>query len=135
MSQFNYYTHHEAEIFDRIPLPRLFFAHELYRNLSLEAKVLYSFLWERTAQSVENGWQDEDSRNFVYFPMQEVQELFNVSSKKASKMMEELDKDKGGVGLIQRKRQGLGLPTKIYVGNFATLVDQQVEHSSSAQLP
>ncbi len=130
MSKFNYYTHYEVEVFDRIPLPRIFFTHEMYQNLSLEAKVLYSFLWERTSESVEKGWQDEDSRNFVYFPQQEVQEVFNVSSKKASKMMDELD----SIGLIQRKRQGLGLPTKIYVLNFATLIDQSTEQYNTANL-
>ena len=41
-------------------------------------------------------------------------------SQKATKIIAELDVDKG-IGLIERKRQGLGKPTIIYVKNFMSI--------------
>lgn len=123
MGNYNYYYHYEAEIFNQLPFPRLLLTHEKFRHLSAEAKILYGLLLERNATSVQNGWQDSDTRNFVYFPQQEVQEMFAVSHTTAKKIMDELDEKTKGVGLIERKRQGLGLPMKIYVLNYSTLVD------------
>ena len=39
-------------------------------------------------------------------------------SEKAARLFAELDSTKG-IGLIERKRQGLGRPTIIYVKNFS----------------
>ncbi len=42
--------------------------------------------------------------------------LMSCGKDKATKLFRELDKD--GIGLIERKKQGQGRPTKIYVKNF-----------------
>lgn len=135
MGNYNYYYNYEAEIYNHLPFPRLLLTHEKFRHLSAEAKILYGLLLERNATSVQNGWQDVDTRNYVYFPQQEVQDVFNVSHTTAKKIMDELDEKTSGIGLIERKRQGLGLPTKIYVLNFSTLVDPPNDTVPSAQAP
>ena len=43
-------------------------------------------------------------------------EALNCANQKACRLMLELEKD---AGLIERKRQGLGKPSLIYVKNFA----------------
>ena len=43
---------------------------------------------------------------------------------KAVKVMAELDADKG-IGLIERKRQGLGKPAVVYVKNFMSIFRTQ----------
>ena len=40
--------------------------------------------------------------------------------------MKELDLEKG-IGLIEKKRRGLGKPDIIYVKNFATMSDETAE--------
>lgn len=127
----NYYSNYEGEFLNRIPVPRLLFTHESYRGLTIEAKVLYSLLLERLALCQEQGWYDDENRAYVYFPQQEVQDFLNVSHVKATKIMAELD-GKMGLGLIERKRQGLGLPTKIYVKHFATITDTPNQSQQSS---
>lgn len=43
--------------------------------------------------------------------------MLSCGKDKAVKLFKELDTE-GGIGLIERKRQGQGRPTKIYVKNF-----------------
>ena len=49
--------------------------------------------------------------------MEEIAELMNCGTQKAVKLMKELDTD-NGIGLIEKKRLGLGKPNVIYVKNF-----------------
>ncbi|MFI3255497.1 MAG: replication initiator protein A [Eubacteriales bacterium] len=131
MANYDYYYHNEAEIFNHLPFPRILLTHEKFRKISSEAKILYGLFLERNFTSVENGWLDSDTRNFIYYPQQEVQEIFGVSHTKVHGMMGELEK----ASLIQRKRQGLGLPMKIYVLNFSSVVDQPVGTEPAEQEP
>ena len=43
--------------------------------------------------------------------------------------MKELDTE-NGIGLIEKKRRGLGKPDIIYVKNFSTITDAQTEKKS-----
>ena len=65
-----------------------------------------------------NGWIDEQDRVFIIFTVEEVMETLRCRSEKAVRLFAELDSKKG-IGLIERKRQGLGKPAIIYVKNFA----------------
>jgi hypothetical protein len=49
--------------------------------------------------------------------VEEIAELLNCGTQKAVKLMKELD-DNQGIGLIEKKRLGLGKPNVIYVKNF-----------------
>jgi len=69
--------------------------------------------------SARNGWYDEAGRVYIYYPLEEVCELLNCSHGKAVRVFAELDVAKG-VGLIERVRQGLGRPSRIYVKKFST---------------
>lgn len=48
--------------------------------------------------------------------------MLNKSNKTAVKIIAELDKETGGIGLIERKRQGLGKPNIIYVKDLYSLI-------------
>ena len=54
---------------------------------------------------------------YIIFTVEEVMELMCCKTQKAVKLMKELDSD-GGIGLIEKKRLGLGKPNVIYVKNF-----------------
>ena len=66
--------------------------------------------------SVKNGWMDSDKRVYIYFTQEDAMTLMSCGKDKATKLFRELDKD--GIGLIERKKQGQGRPTRIYVKNF-----------------
>lgn len=107
----------EAQQYAYYSIPQLLFIDDKFKKLSCESKLLYAFLLDRAALSKKNGWIDQDGRVFVYFKLDELCEKLNIGKDKAIKVFNELDSEKG-IGLICRKKQGQGKPTKIYVNNF-----------------
>ena len=113
----DYFYGGEAEQYSFYRVPKVLFTNPHYKTVSVEAKVLYGLLLDRMALSVRNGWFDSDNRVFIYFTLEDAVELLGCGKDKAIKLFKELDQD-GGIGLIERKKQGQGRPTKIYVKNF-----------------
>lgn len=72
---------------------------------------------DRMSLSIKNRWFDEEDRVYIIFTVEEIAELLNCGTQKAVKLMKELD-DNQGIGLIEKKRLGLGKPNVIYVKNF-----------------
>ena len=66
---------------------------------------------------MKNHWLDEEERVYIIFTVEEIAELLNCGTQKAVKLLKELDSEKG-IGLIEKKRLGLGRPNVIYVKNF-----------------
>ena len=89
-----------------------------FDGISSDAKLLYGLLMDRMELSYRNGWIDEQNRVFIIFTAEEVMSTLRCRSEKAARLFSELDSAKG-IGLIERKRQGLGRPTLIYVKNFS----------------
>ncbi len=116
---FDYYYGDESEQFSFYRIPRRLVTGEAFRRLSTDAKLLYGLLLDRMGLSAKNGWYDEQGRVFIYYPLGEIQEDLNCGHDKATKLLVELDSGKG-FGLIERKKQGQGKPTKIYVKRFTT---------------
>ena len=112
--EFEYFYGNETEQYIFFSVPQLLFTDEKFKYLSCEAKLLYSFLLDRTGLSRKNNWYESDGRVFVYFRQEELSERLNIGKNKATRVFTELDK----IQLIERKKQGQGKPTKIYVKNF-----------------
>ncbi len=115
--QFNYYRGMEAEQYTFYRIPKVLFTAECFKSLSCEAKVLYGLLLDRMSLSIKNRWFDEEDRVYIIFTVEEIAELMNCGTQKAVRLLKELDVDKG-IGLIEKKRLGLGKPNVIYVKNF-----------------
>ncbi len=115
--QFDYFHGMEAEQYSFYRIPKLLFTAECFRSLSCEAKVLYGLMLDRMGLSIKNRWIDEGDRVYIVFTVEETAELMNCGMQKAVKLMKELDAEKG-IGLIEKKRLGLGKPNVIYVKNF-----------------
>lgn len=118
-SNFEYFMMGEAE---RDPVPAICIPQQLvigedFKHLSTDAKLLYGLFLERMALSSKNGWRDDTGRVYIYYPLEEIQKDLNCASQKAVKLLAELDTVKG-CGLIERKKQGQGRPTIIYVKRF-----------------
>lgn len=65
--------------------------------------------------SVKNCWFDEENRVYIIYTIDDILSDFGCARQKALKLLDELE---NGIGLIERKRQGLGRPNIIYVKNF-----------------
>ena len=115
----DYFYGDESKEFSYFRIPRLLITHQRFKNISVEAKLLYGLLLDRMGLSEEHGWYDEDGRVFIYYTVEEIADDLCCGRDKAMKLLAELDKAKGA-GLIERIRQGQGKPTKIYVKRFTT---------------
>lgn len=113
--QFEYFYGSEAEQFSFYRIPKMLFSDEAFAEISVEAKVLYGFMLDRMSLSVKNCWFDEDNRVYIIYTIDDIIADFGCGRQKATKLLDELEK---GIGLIERKRQGLGKPNIIYVKNF-----------------
>lgn len=125
--QFDYYRGMEAEQYSFYRVPKILFTAECFKELSCEAKILYGLLLDRMSLSMKNHWLDEEERVYIIFTVEEIAELLNCGTQKAVKLLKELDSEKG-IGLIEKKRLGLGRPNVIYVKNF--LVQKNDEENS-----
>ena len=114
---FDYYYGSQAEQFAFYRIPKQLFVNPAFSDLSSDAKVLYGLMLDRMSLSIKSGWKDPDNKIYIYYTLLEIKELFNCGHNKAVKMLAELDSEKG-IGLIERVKQGMGKPTKIYVMNF-----------------
>ena len=120
---FDYFYGAQAEQFAFYRVPKVLFTNDRFKYLSAEAKTLYGILLDRVPLSAKNGWIDEQGRVYIICTIEEIMEDMNCGNKKAIQLLSDLE-DK--VGLIERKRQGLGKPNLIYVKNFISAVDSQL---------
>lgn len=116
---FDYHYGLEAEQYAFLRIPKVLMSDPLFRTLSLEAKVLYGMMIDRLVLSAKNGWKDEAGRIYIYFTIEDICENLTCGKDKAVKALKELEKD---AGLIERKKQGQGKPTMIFVKNFTRML-------------
>ena len=111
---FDYFYGNEADKFMFYRIPKLLFQLDEFANLSLDAKLMYGLLLDRVGISTSNGWTDEEGRVYIIFTIEETSKMLGCSPKKAVLIFKELV----DYGLVEKKRQGLGKPSLIYVKNF-----------------
>ncbi len=129
--QFDYFHGMEAEQYSFYRVPKVLFTAECFKSLSCEAKVLYGLMLDRMSLSIKNRWLDEEDRVYIIFTVEEIAELLNCGTQKAVKLMKELDSNQG-IGLIEKKRLGLGKPNVIYVKNFMLKEKHSFEREKKA---
>lgn len=112
--KFDYYYGAESNQFTFYRIPKVLFTDKSFSKLSCEAKVLYGLFIDRMGLSMKNGWVDEEDRVYIYFKQDEAKDFLGCGLKKCNAIFSEL----ADVGLIEKKRQGLGKPDCIYVKNF-----------------
>lgn len=112
---FDYFWSNQSEMYSFYRIPKELFTKDAFRGITTEAKVLYGLLLDRMALSAKNGWLDEQGRVYLYYPATEIMEALGCANQKATKLLKELEVN---AGLIERVRQGLGHPDRIYVKNF-----------------
>lgn len=118
---FDYYYGIEAEQFSFYRVPRLLIKDERFKGLSSDAKLLYGLMLDRMSLSMKNGWLDDESRAYIIYTVDAIMEDLGCAKATCIKIMKELDTE-NGIGLIEKKRRGLGKPDIIYVKNFSLIV-------------
>lgn len=126
---FDFFYGNEAEQYQFYRVPQALFTDEKFCKISCEAKLLYGFLLDRCGLSRKNKWCDRDGKLYVFFKQEEAIEKFNIGKNKAVKIFDELEQ----TGLIIRKKQGQGKPTKIYVCNFTKEIAIMPEDRTSSE--
>ena len=127
---FDYFYEEQSESYSFYRIPKMLFTEEIFEALSTDAKVLYGLLLDRISLSRDNGWMDDEGRVYVYYTIKSVKRSMRCANTKACGLLRELDE----FGLIERKKQGLGKPTIIYVKDFtrfrkAELLDSEKQNS------
>ena len=115
--RFDYYYGIEAEQFSFYRVPRLLIKDARFKELSSDAKLLYGLMLDRMSLSVKNGWFDDENRAYIYYTTENIMDDLGCARATCTKVIAELDSKKG-IGLIEKKRQGLGKSDIIYVKNF-----------------
>ena len=112
----DYFYGQAGELFSFFRIPKALFQEQRFQNLSTDAKILYGILLDRMSLSAKNGWRDEQGRVYIIHTVREVQESLCCAEHKAVKLFRELE----DIGLVERKRRGLGRPSLIYVKDFSS---------------
>ena len=128
----SYFYGKEADQYSFYKIPKLLFTDEHFKKVSVEAKVLYGLMLDRMSLSVKNQWLDGEGRAYIYYSLEDIMDALGCSNKKAITIMKELDAD-AGIGLIEKKRQGQGKPTMIYVKQFVIRDVQECKNYTSEE--
>lgn len=112
--QFDYYYGEMAEQYSFVYIPKLLVTEKSFGNLSIPAKILYGFLLDRMGLAMKNEWLDEENRIYIIYPVEEIAKDMGISRKKVRECLIDLERMK----LIERKHQGNGLPSLLYIKDF-----------------
>ena len=95
-------------------MPQELFDNESYKYLSIEAKVIYSFLLNRMNLSKINHWVNVKGEIYLIYTRKEIQSKLNLSDKPVTRAFKELRE----TNLIKEEKQGFGKPNLIYIGKI-----------------
>ena len=130
----SYFYGREADQYSFYKIPKLLFTEEYFKKVSVEAKVLYGLMLDRMSLSMKNQWFDTEGRAYIYYSLEDIMDALGCSNKKAISIMKELDIE-SGIGLIEKKRQGQGKPTMIYLKQFMIQETQKCNNYISGEKP
>lgn len=100
-------------------LPKALVYESKYKSLSANAKILYSFLYDRTNLSIINNWFDKEGKVYIICELSEIELILNCSRGTANKTLKELEK----ANLVMKYRNGQGKANFLYVAKVDTTQD------------
>ena len=128
--KFEYYYGNEAEQYSFFRIPKTLFTDLKFKKLSVEAKILYGILLDRMSLSIKNKWLDEENKVYIIYTIEEIMEVLNWGRNKSVKVMKEIEE----IGLLEKKRLGLGKPNLLYVKNFIYTENNKTTEVSKSNL-
>ena len=94
-------------------MPRWLFSDPRYADMSLDAKVTYTFLLNRFQLSRRNGWVNDYGEVFVIFPRKELARELRICEQRVTAAFKKLVELK----LVWEKRCGRGDANQIYLAS------------------
>jgi len=104
-------------------MPRWLFSDPRYADMSLDAKVTYTFLLNRFQLSRRNGWVNEQGEVFVIFPRKALAEELRICEQRITAAFRKLTQ----LRLIWEKRCGRGDANQIYLACVTPVEDADYE--------
>jgi NACalpha-BTF3-like transcription factor len=92
-------------------MPKFLFEGKLKKELTNDARVLYSLLRNRHQLSLKNNWVNDHGEVFLLFSRENMQDMLGISKNPTKKAVDLLKK----FNLIQEERQGQGKANQIYL--------------------
>ena len=129
---FDYHYGLDAERYAFFRIPKILMTEPYFDTLSTDAKLLYGLMLDRMSLSRENGWVDDEQREYIYFTQDEACHYLHCKTDKVVKLFAELDTIKG-FGLIERIRQGQGKPARIYVKRYLGANKSQTSEKAKSE--
>ncbi len=102
-----YFFGSEAEQYSFYRIPKVLLTDRRYKGVSMEAKLLSGLMLDRMGLFVRSGWLDSEGRVYIYFTLDDALAMLGCGKDKAVRLFKELDVS-GGIGLIERRKQGQG---------------------------
>ena len=94
-------------------VPKIFWIGELYKDMSLEAKIAYGILEDRKSVSIKNKWYDNEGKIYFIYRIEDLQKELAVSKATAVKIKKELL----SYGLLEQKKSEPNKPARLYLYN------------------
>ncbi|WP_026513580.1 MULTISPECIES: DUF6017 domain-containing protein [unclassified Butyrivibrio] len=123
---FDYFYGQESEMHAFYRVPKLLFTNAHFKKLSSDAKILYGLMLDRMSLSQKNKWLDAENRAYIIYSQLEAMEMLNCKENKAINLFRELE----AIGLLERRKQGQGKPSLIYLKDF---VQEQILEKTSSE--
>jgi len=113
----SYFTPQSVRGYQFITIPTLLITHEAFDPIDLGAKMLYGMMLNRASLSVINAdnFTDATGRLYIIYTVEQVMKDLRCGNKYAVKIIKQLEE----IGLIEKKRQGQGKPSLIFVKDFS----------------
>ena len=104
-------------------MPRWLFSDPRYADMSLDAKVTYTFLLNRFQLSRRNGWVNDAGEVFVIFPRKALAKELRICEQRVTAAFHKLAE----LQLIWEKRCGRGDANQIYLASVTPIDDPGYE--------
>ncbi len=123
----DYYHPDDKYSFLFTQVPDFLFEDPACRELSNNAKLLYSKLLRETRQAAKKGNIDTDGHLYIDFSLSQTCNFLNCSEATAKRVRKELRDCFGdGIGLVKYVSHGQGRPDYVYVMNYIPSTDDDI---------
>lgn len=109
-----YFTLEQAESYAFFRIPKSLIRDKKYKGLPIDAALVYAVLLDRLELSRKNNWVDDTGRVYLYFPVKELCEELGFCKEKVVGLLAALEQ----YDLLERRRQGLGKPSMLFLKRF-----------------
>lgn len=114
----SYLTVGAAKSYSFYMIPKELIDNESFDDIDYGSKLLYALMLNRASLSAANpDFIDNNGNVYIIYTVEQVMSDMRCSNKTAIKMLNQLE----NIGLIEKRRQGQGKPSIIFVKDFSSI--------------